>query len=78
MKLQNLQGLELIEGQQIRQIAQKADVTRQYVAKILKGQSPMNTITAKAIYAAARALNDSMKKGFSKADEKLQPINEND
>lgn len=78
MALQNLPGLELIEGQQIRQLADKANVKYQYVWQIMKGKRDTKSIKAKAIYSAAKALNESIKQGLSKAERKLQPITDND
>jgi transcriptional regulator with XRE-family HTH domain len=78
MERQNQEEFNHVTKHHITQLATKADVSREYVKKLLTGEAPGNTITAKAILAAAKTLNQAIEKGINKATKDLIIIGEND
>lgn len=75
---QNLEGLENITGHHITALANKANVSKEYVRLIVTGERETNSAVAKAIMAAAKKLNAAIAKGIIKAERELIIIGEND
>lgn len=78
MERQNLEGLELITGNYITQIANKALVSREYVKLIITGERETKSVRARAIMAAAKDLNRRIKSASSALDKKFQTVEEID
>lgn len=78
MESKNLEGVELVVGHHLHELAKKADVSREYVRMIVTGKRRLNTIRAKAIFAAAVKLNNGIKRGTTASEKELIIIGEND
>lgn len=69
--------LEHIQKHHITALAAKAKCDVSYVWMIVNGKRESNSRLAKAIYSAAKSLNDSIEAGLNKANKKFELI-END
>lgn len=73
-----MQDLNHIQGQQIRNIALKANCSEAYVRMILSGARENKSAKAKKIYRAAKKVNTAIEKVQSVVTKEFLIIGEND
>ena len=78
MIIMESQNLSQITGYRVTEIANKANVSREYVRLLLSGERPAKSIRAKAILAAAAKYNDAIINGIKEVEKELVIIEGND